>query len=319
MLTIEDKFMGGMLGLALGDALGARFEGQTTSYIKWRYPSIDKLVFKHDFEMLHYTDDTQMAIGLAEALIEKGEVEEESLCRAFVTNYAPYRGYGGGARLVLQTMEDGGDYKKRSEEIFPGGSYGNGGAMRVAPVGLFFHEDLDQICTQAHLSAWPTHKHPLGTEGAELLALAVALVTREQEFNRESFFTELISRCHSETFRQKMFLAKEVRKTEDLLPLGNGILATDSVATAIACFALFPRSFEQVVAEAIYLGGDTDTIAAMAGAISGAFLGPKALPKELLDVFEDHSEVKGISYIRSLTQKLYQRWKEKPTFPSENT
>lgn len=131
---LEDRFEGSLLGLAIGDALGGKFEARSADAIRARFPAADRLI-AYPQEEIWYTDDTQMAIGVAEALAERGEVVEEVLCRTFVANFVPSRGYGRGARVVLDAMEDGRDYRQVAEEHFPGGSYGNGAAMRVAPVG----------------------------------------------------------------------------------------------------------------------------------------------------------------------------------------
>src|ERR1700722_13758591 len=104
-----------------------------------------------------------MAIGIAETLVTHGQIIEERLCEAFVANYVPSRGYGRGARAVLEAMEEGRDYRQVAEHHFPGGSYGNGAAMRVAPVGLLFRDDRVQLWEQARLSALPTHLHLLGS------------------------------------------------------------------------------------------------------------------------------------------------------------
>ena len=96
-----------------------------------------------------------MAIGVSEALIERSEIIEDVLCRTFVANYVPSRGYGWGARKVLDAMEAGADYKQVAEKQFPGGSFGNGAAMRVAPVGLLFRNDRRRLWDQARLSSLP--------------------------------------------------------------------------------------------------------------------------------------------------------------------
>jgi poly(ADP-ribose) glycohydrolase ARH3 len=132
---LQDRFRGCLLGLALGDALGGKFEAQSADAIRARVPTVEALI-AYPQEEIWYTDDTQMAIGVAEVLAEHGEIIESWLCEAFVANYVPPRGYGRGARAVLEAMEDGRDYRQVAEQYFPGGSYGNGAAMRVAPVGL---------------------------------------------------------------------------------------------------------------------------------------------------------------------------------------
>jgi poly(ADP-ribose) glycohydrolase ARH3 len=91
---------------------------------------------------------------------------------------------------------------------------------------------------------------------------------------------------------------------DDATSLGNGIEALDSVPTAIACFSLAPQSYETAVGSAVLLGGDTDTIAAMTGALAGAYLGVAAIPTHLINILED--KVKGRTYIAGLADKLHE-------------
>ena len=153
---LQGRFRGCLLGLAVGDALGGRFEARTAEHIREKVPTVAALV-EYPQDELWYTDDTQMAIGVAEALLDHGQIVEEHLCRAFVANYVPSRGYGWGARAVLDAMEEGRDYRQVAAAHFPGGSYGNGAAMRVAPVGLLFRDHPELLWEQARLSALPTH------------------------------------------------------------------------------------------------------------------------------------------------------------------
>lgn len=301
--SLKDRFAGCLLGLAVGDALGGHFEGQSADWIGRRYRAPEALIANPPEAPWHYTDDTQMAIGVAEALVRQGQIIEQSLCEAFVENYEPHRGYGRGARVVLQAMQQGQDYKRQANEMFPGGSFGNGAAMRVAPVALLFHRNVDRLLEQARLSALPTHVHPLGIEGAQLLALAVAIALRDDPLDKRTLWAELRQRATTPDFQDRLSLAEQVRSAGDLLRLGNGIAAQDSVVTAIACFTLWPESYEHVIANAILLGGDTDTIAAMAGAVSGAHLGVHAIPGRFLQCLED--EHKGRSYLERLAEQLF--------------
>jgi poly(ADP-ribose) glycohydrolase ARH3 len=303
-IPLPDRFLGCMIGLAVGDALGGLFEGQTADYIARRFPTPETLIAQPPTDLLTYTDDTQMAIGVAEALVERGAISEEALCRAFVANYIPSRGYGRGARAVLDAMEEGEDYRQVAEQYFPGGSFGNGAAMRVAPIGLVFHQDLDRVWEEARLSALPTHLHPLGIEGAQLLAVAVALVVTSSELERGPFLQELRSRCQSDEFRAKLDQLGELRSPAELLTLGNGIRALDSVPTAIGSFLLSPDCYSTTIARPILLGGDTDTIACMAGALSGAYLGHGAVPVHLRQILEEKGSRKGRSYIEGLSTQL---------------
>jgi poly(ADP-ribose) glycohydrolase ARH3 len=200
-------------------------------------------------------------------------------------------------------MEESRDYRQVAEQYFPGGSYGNGAAMRVAPVGLLFRDDPRRLWEQARLSALPTHRHPLGIEGAQLLALAVALASQAEPFDRTAFFTELLSACESESYRARIEAAAKIPSAEKLAELGNRIEALESVPTTIASFALTPDSFEATISHVIFLGGDTDTLAAMAGALSGAYLGAARLPQHLLGLLENSP--KGRLYLAELAANLF--------------
>jgi poly(ADP-ribose) glycohydrolase ARH3 len=299
--SLLSRFQGCLLGLAVADALGGRFEGQSAGAIRSRFPTVDALI-DYPQDELWYTDDTQMTIGVAETLVAHGQIVPERLCQAFTTNYARSRGYGRGARAVLEAMEEGRDHREVAARYFPGGSYGNGAAMRVAPVGLFFRDDPSRLWEQARQSALPTHVHPLGIEGAQLLALAVAHCSKADRFDRGSFFAELSASCRVQPFRVKIQEAAAVRSAEELPRLGNGIEAVESVPTALASFALTPDSYAATLANVIFLGGDTDTMAAMAGALAGAFLGIEGIPQRLVALLE--SSPKGRGYLLELANGL---------------
>ncbi|MBM3983279.1 MAG: hypothetical protein FJ304_24005 [Planctomycetes bacterium] len=298
-----DRFAGCLLGLAVGDALAAPYEGLTHADIFFQFGSPDLLVKNPSGDALYYTDDTEMMIGVAEALVECGRVEEARLCRAFADNYHPERGYGPSARYVIEAMRDGGDWRALARTLQPGGSFGNGAAMRVAPVGLLFADSPDELWEQARLSALPTHTHPLGIEGAQLLALAVALALQTTAFDRKAFYRALRARAATEEFQWHLDIAAQLKPGDSLSGLGSTLHAHRSVVTAIACFAATPGDFEAVASRAIGMGDDTDTVAAMAGALVGAFSGTSAIPADLQAKLED-GPAKGRSHIAELALKL---------------
>lgn len=302
----ESQFAGCLLGLFVGDALGAHFEFGSIRRIASDYTRPEDFITRPPRGEWHYTDDTQMAIGVAETLVACGEIDLEVLCQRFAANYDPVRGYGPGAMAILQAIRAGEDHELLAETLFPGGSFGNGAAMRVAPIGIAFRDDFQRASSQAHLSSLPTHLHPLGIEGAQLVALAVALASRENSFHRDDFFDQLIDFATHVEYSGALRRAAEIVDHRDLALFGNGIAATDSVVTAIASFALTPDDYVSTIGNVILLGGDTDTMAAMAGAISGARLGQEAIPSVWLDALEDNGH--GRTYIEELAKKLHQRF-----------
>ena len=158
-------------GLSVGDALGERFfygrRGNMLAGIR------DHVVPPAPWP---YTDDTEMALSIFETLEQRGRIDQDLLARLFALRYNPSRGYGIGAHLLLQTYRRGGSWRLESSRLFEGkGSYGNGAAMRVAPVGAFFADDLSSARQNAILSAQTTHMHRDGIAGAVAIAVAAAL------------------------------------------------------------------------------------------------------------------------------------------------
>jgi poly(ADP-ribose) glycohydrolase ARH3 len=303
--TQADRFLGCFLGQAIGDAVGSPVEGMSAEMIYHFFGDSEALMTLPGDRQLHYTDDTEMLIGVAQTLLEHGTIVEETLVARFVANLSPARGYGSGAIRILQAMSEGRDWRHLTATIFPGGSYGNGAAMRVAPVGLVFSCDLDRVWEEARLSSLCTHIHPLGIEGAQLLAIAIAWQLQHPVFDSAAMYTELIRRATTDEFLWLLSTSASLSIDDSVSILGNGIEAQRSVVTSIACFALSPDSYVDSVGRAIGLGGDTDTLAAMTGALSGTHLGVSELPAQLVHQLENGKN--GRDVIAMLAQRLHDR------------
>jgi poly(ADP-ribose) glycohydrolase ARH3 len=302
----HDQFAGCILGLAVGDALGAKWEGLTADLIYEMGPA--NAIVAHDSgEPIFYTDDTQMTIGVVQALLARGEIEKHSLAAQFAANYHPDRGYGQGARRIINAIGAGEDWERVAAEVFQGkGSLGNGAAMRVAPIGLFFAPDLDRVAREAALSASPTHCHEIGVDGARLMAVAAALAAMSygQPFHRNKFLTALLSAAQTEEFQWQIGHALQLGRFDSLASFGNSLEAHRSVMTAIMCFANSPDSYTESVSRALGQGNDVDTLAAMAGALSGARLGLSAIPTRLIESLEDGDQ--GKSFLFELAARLHE-------------
>jgi poly(ADP-ribose) glycohydrolase ARH3 len=304
--SLVDRFAGSLLGLAVGDACGAPFEGMPATAIHYDFGGSERLVRHPPVDVLYCTDDTHMTIGVAETLVAHGEIVDATLVDRFVTHYDPARGYGTGARRLLEAARRGEDWRPLATSIFPGGSLGNGAAMRVAPVGLLFNDDLDRVADQATLSALPTHVHPVGIDGARIQAIAVALALRSAgaAFDRAAFFATLIGFAATIEFRDALERAASLTPRDGIAHLGHTLEAHRSVVTAIACFAFDPDDYATVIARAIGLGDDTDTLAAMAGACAGARLGLDAIPTNLLALLEPGLRPRLLDLARSLHRRV---------------
>lgn len=303
MTISTDKIFGSLLGLVLADAMGARFEGSQPDHLREEFRNRQALFdYALQRESLLYTDDGQMALALTEYLSENSTIEPRELMRGFVQAYEAWRGYGRGARAVIEAFRDDAEYEYMAEHLFPGGSLGNGGAMRSAPVGLRFADDHAQVWSQAKQSAWPTHRHELGIEGAQLIALSTALAATESEITPAILAGKLLPYCSTIVFTNRLNRLSQIEDIEDIAQFGNGIEAHESVVTAIACFSLFPDDFREAVACAYWQGGDTDTIGAMTGALVGARVGSRVGDGLPLDRLEDGQPF--IEYLRGLAERL---------------
>jgi poly(ADP-ribose) glycohydrolase ARH3 len=302
---LRTRFTGSMIGTAIGDGLGAGFEGLSDFSEEQVYAVADRR------KVLRYTDDTHMMIGVAESIIAKNGFDGRHMAERFIHNYnwGPFRGYGPGPPRIFALIEAGEAWDRASEQLYPGGSYGNGAAMRIAPVGLFYYDDPQKLKEVACQSSQITHAHILGKEGAALQAYAVAMaVNLDQsiDFDRDGFLEKLIDFACEDIYKDKLKRMSDLWDNPDrnraASELGNGIEAFTAVPAAIFSFLAHPDSFEKTVVYAISLGGDTDTIGAMAGAISGAYLGYDAIPEEWQNKLENRL------YIEPLAEEL---WKMK--------
>jgi len=301
--VLKSKFLGALIGTGVGDALGAPFEGRQKIKLK----EIAEVAERR--EVLTYTDDTHMMIGVAESLIWARGFDGAHMVHTFIKNYElePFRGYGPGPPCIFQWIRAGETWDKAAQKLYHGGSYGNGSAMRIAPIGVFYHDNPDRLREVAHESSQITHAHSLGKEGASLQAYAIALATNldpSLALNQGDFLAKLVDYTQDEVYRQKLNSVKELLAKPDkakvIIELGNGIEAFNSVPTAIYSFLAQPDSFAEAVLYAISLGGDTDTIGAMTGAISGAYLGIESIPNNWRDRLENRL------YIEELANRLWE-------------
>ncbi len=233
-----------MIGAILGDIVGSRFEFNN-------YKSKDFTLFHRDCD---FTDDSVMTLAVAKALLDCKTVEyyeafKNHLIRVMhkIGKHYPDCGYGG--RFYLWMMKDATE---------PYNSYGNGSAMRVSPVA-WVAQSLEECEALAAATAEVTHNHPEGVKGAVAVAGAVYLA-------RTGHSKEEI-RDYLSRFYTLDFTLDEIREEYDFFEI-----CQKSVPQALEAF-LESTSFEDAIRNAVSIGGDSDTIAAMAGSVAEAFYG----------------------------------------------
>ncbi len=313
--SLVQRFIGALIGTFAGDVLGMPVEGWPWWRIQQAYGDVRDLLPAR-LGRGTYTDDTALMIALAESLLANGgHIVATDLVTRFRAAYHPRRGFGAGMHRLVRLWDKGVPWQEAASSLFDGGSYGNGAAMRVAPVGLLYHQNLRLTYTMGVAQARVTHAHPLGQQGAGLQAMAVALALKSSlaTFSADDFLGELEAAlpAHAETYRRMLMLAVELREHWDdrgliVRKLGNRPSAHRSVPTAIFAFTCFWDSLEAALVYAVSLGGDTDTLAAMTGAIAGAFHGVGAIPKRWWEHLENGR--KGRDEVVHLGEALYTLW-----------
>lgn len=286
-----DKYRGCFIGLACGDAFGAPLEGGFLERLLWRF------IGKDPSGRRRFTDDTQMSIDLARSVLQNGEIDQQSLALHFAGNYCWTRGYGPGAAHTLYLIKKGRPWAEANRARFPDGSFGNGAAMRAPIVALLFNGDLAAIKRAVQQSAEITHAHPDAITGALLIALAVQCSLTNQSLQATQ--TILCENCDGDNFRNRLeqafiWLESDYHPTVAELGknLGNGIAATKSCVTAIyLALANLSQPWESLIEQVGALGGDVDTIGAMAGAIWGAANGIDKIPQKLYSQVEMYEEI----------------------------
>lgn len=247
-----------MYGAILGDIIGSPYE-------------FDGGNKKKDFPLFishsHFTDDTVMTIAVCDGILKAGfDADEQTMKKAIISSMQlwghryPHAGYGGKFYKWLAT-----------EDTKPYGSYGNGSAMRVSSAGWLF-ETLERTREVARWTAEVTHNHPEGVKGAESVAAATWLARngKSKEEIKEyivcEFGYDLSRTC--DQIRPEYYHLESCQKT---------------VPEAITAF-LEGTSFEDVIRNAVSLGGDCDTLTDIATGMAEAFYGcPNELKKECLN------------------------------------
>jgi ADP-ribosylglycohydrolase len=246
-----------MLGAIIGDVIGSAYE--------WRN------VKSTDFELFssrtRFTDDTVLTVAVADAvmyILDQNPAwsvgERKKVYASKLKEYGrkfPDAGYGHSFKKWLD-----------SSLLEPYGSYGNGSAMRVSPIGYAF-DSLDEVLEEAKLSAAVTHNHREGIKGAQAVASAVFIARTGGNKGQIKEFIE------------KQFKYDLSRKLDDIRPdYKFDSSCQGSVPQAITAF-LESEDYEDVIRKAISIGGDSDTIACIAGGIAQAYY--KEIPKYLID------------------------------------
>jgi len=327
----KEQYSGCIYGLAIGDALGFpnEFNDRKTNLIRRNNkeltdlePVLDftrgktkkigkKIVYEPNIEFPAgtYTDDTQMSLAVAQALLRSNlkkhninnimkNTQEEFInwLNDEQNNRAPGKACIAGCRKMAEGMswKQSGDYHAK----------GCGAAMRSAPIGLIFYDNLDKLVETAEAISRCTHAEPTAISAGIGTAYLTALALKKEKPSalikkilQEKFFDD--------KFKQKITKIQELpfnkNPFETIEQLGQGWKGDEAVAIALYCFLRNPENYSKSVLTAANIEGDTDSVACITGAISGAYNGIERIPKKWIETVEN------IGYLKEIGEGLFEK------------
>ena len=269
-------------GLSVGDAFGESFftdPDVVEEMLKTRTPPPP---------IWRYTDDTELSLCIMTVLRDYGVIEQDVLTARFVQRYEYARGYGPSMYRLLASIREGVAWQEAAPAQFGGqGSYGNGAAMRAAPIGAYFAEDLENVVEQSILASVVTHAHPEAIAGAIAVALAAALASRGNgEIIQETgadFLNAVAgyvpdSQVKARLIRASGMMEASVEFAASVLGNGLQLSAQDTVPFALWCASQNLFHYEEALWMAIQGLGDRDTICAIVGGIVVLSAGIASIP-----------------------------------------
>lgn len=295
-----------LVGCAIGDALGNPFEMKLANYEplqQWDGQFKEGGTFWWG-QPGQYTDDTLMSIALASSLIEFQGYDIEDVAKQYLAwmESGNTRGIGTTTAQALTRLKLGATAYESGVSLSNGKpACGNGTAMRASPIGLVYRHDLPKLMEIAIKDAVITHKALEPKVGSVAVALGTALLA-ERFASPKELLGEVVSvLSESETtdkIRAAMFFIEQgTSPVEALAQIGSGGYVPETVGAAFYCIGA-TESFQDAVVMAVRAGGDTDTTAAIVGALAGTWYGLEGIPNEYKE------NVENFQLLQDLTDEL---------------
>ncbi|UWE11810.1 ADP-ribosylglycohydrolase family protein [Actinacidiphila bryophytorum] len=258
-------------GLAVGDALGSQF------FVPAHYPALQKGELPPG--AWQWTDDTEMACSVVAVLVGHGRIDQDALAMSFAERHDFDRGYGPAVNRMLRLIrQEGADWRELAAGLFNGqGSWGNGAAMRVAPLGAWYAGDPVQASHQAEISAYTTHQHREAVAGAMAVAAAAALAADpdgpQDPSDLLGAVLDVVPRSAVQAGIRRardMLDYADVATVAAVLGCGRRTSAHDTVPFALWSAARHLGDYERAFWTTAKAGGDVDTTCAIVGGIVSA-------------------------------------------------
>jgi len=320
-INILDKFQGCLLGVAIGDTLGHPFEGKLRSEIYSYFDDFEEFIQNNSRLFNTYTDDSQLTLHTAKALIKGNGFNIENFINEYISWLDdPPIGPGYGCISSIRKLKYGIDWKQAASN-----SGGNGTAMRIAPVGLFYSKDIKALKTASIKSSIITHSHPAASAGAIVIARAIAFLldkTPESGFSIDEFFEVIInsiSDSQDEIWKEFIEILNKLKLNLNI-PIESGLIKFSqtgvkspyfieqylgqafvhpyTISTVVCSIFIFLNkltSFKECIFELSTAGGDSDTVGAIGGSLAGAYFGFENISSDLVQLVKNNKKILKIS------------------------
>lgn len=289
--NLIDKYKGCLVGLAVGDAVGTTLEFEP----KGSFTPITDMVGGGPFRLRpgEWTDDTSMALCIAQSLIHCGKFDAENIMNRFCnwSNHG-YMSSNGRCFDIGNTVADALIKFERTGEPFAGATHyrsaGNGCIMRIAPIPIFYRNNVDQALHFASESSRTTHGAAECVDSSKLFVSMILSAFESQNKleiltnNKYEPFESKVKEIHSASFLEESY--------EDLNADGYVIR---SLTAALWCF-YHSNSFEEAILKSANLGSDADTTAAICGQLAGAYYGLSGIPNHWLEKLVMRDEIESM-------------------------
>ncbi|QNA75757.1 ADP-ribosylglycohydrolase family protein [Streptomyces sp. So13.3] len=265
------RALASLRGLAVGDALGSQF------FVPSNYQALQNGGLPPG--VWQWTDDTEMACSVLAVLAAHGRIDQDALAMSFAEHHDFDRGYGPAVNRMLRLIrQEGADWRELAAGLFNGqGSWGNGAAMRVAPLGAWYAGDAEQATHQAEISAYTTHQHREAVVGAMAVAAMAALVADpDGPKDPSALLGAVLDLVPTSAVKAGIRRARDMLDYADVatvaavLGCGRRTSAHDTVPFALWSAARHLDDYQQAFWTTAKAGGDVDTTCAIVGGIIAA-------------------------------------------------
>jgi ADP-ribosyl-[dinitrogen reductase] hydrolase len=285
-----DRVGGCLVGLAIGDALGAPLEFTSRREVRTRYPQgLREMMSSTLWKKGEYTDDTQMALLIAESLVQSKGFQASDLAQRFQTWARTAKDVGIQTRAVVNMAGYVRDPERCSSQYHathPDSSAGNGALMRCAPIALFYLKSPDQLVEVSRASARVTHHDPKTQSSCVILNTWIQAAIRRGVRDARAEAIAMLDETELPAWHRLEQI--EGYKEDDIKSSGYTVHTLEAAAWSF----LTTESYEEAVIRAANLGDDADTVAAVCGALAGAYYGYSAIPRRWRDQLQDEVRIR---------------------------